>query len=97
MEIPSRFFFSEPSGRWTGLVLLSGSFIPLLGYVYFGVMLDGPRHLLILGVAFAPSGTAESLPKDRPWLTGVLRIVAIGILVGMLVLLAVAPEVINPR
>lgn len=97
MELPSGFLFSEPSGQRTGLIQFSGSFLCLLGYVYFGAAFDGPHYLLIMGVGFALSGVAESLPKDRHHMAGVLRITAIGTIVAMLVLLAIAPEIINPR
>lgn len=97
MEIYPGFLFSEPSGRRTGLIQFVGTILCLLGYVYFGAAFNGPHYLLFMGVGFALSGAAVSLPKDRHRMAGVLRIVAIGTIVAMLVLLAVAPEIISPR
>lgn len=65
-----------------------------MSWVYFGVLLDGPHNLLILGVALAFSGFAESLPTDRRRLAGILRILAVSILVSFMVLLAFAPEMV---
>jgi len=89
--------FSEPSGRGIGLVFLGCSLVELLAWAYFAVVLDaspGPT-LLVLGVGFAISGVAESLPTDRRRLAGLLRVVAIGGLLGFLGLVVVSPEVVT--
>lgn len=67
-------------------------------YVYFGVFGDSSTiHELFLAAAFALSGTAESLPKERRRTAGVLRVTAILIPLIMIAILAIAPEIINPR
>jgi hypothetical protein len=70
------------------------SFSCLLGWVYFGIVLNGPHNLLFLGIAFAFSGVAESLPSTRQRSAGLLRILGLSILVVFLVLLILAPELI---
>ena len=89
---------SEPSGWPTTAVMFSGALIFLGMYVYFGVFGDSPTvYELFLAGAFALSGTAESLPKARRRTAGVLRVTAILILLIMITILAIAPEIINPR
>ena len=97
MEVLPRMLFREPDGRRKGLLFSFLSFICLLGWVYFGVVLDGPHFLLFLGIALGFSGFAESLPPDRRRSAGVLRILGVGILVVFLVLLASVPELIWTR
>ena len=92
MEIHPRLLFNEPRGQRTGLTFVSLSFVCFLGYAYFGILLNGPYHLLIMGVAFVLTGFAELLPPNRRRLAGLLRVLAVGILVGMVVLLVFAPE-----
>jgi len=87
-----RMLFREPDGRRKGLLFSLFSFICILGWVYFGVVLDGPHIMLFLGIAFAFSGFAESLPPNRQRSAGVLRILGLGILGGLIVLLAFVPE-----
>jgi hypothetical protein len=94
MENHPRVFFTEPGGRRTGLLFLFFSFVCLLAWVGFGIASDGPHVLLVMGIAFALSGLAESLPAGRQRVAGVLRIVAVGILVGFIVLGASAPELL---
>ena len=94
MNVFSRMLFREPDGGRKGLLFSLLSFICLLGWVYSGVVLDGPRFLLFLGIALAFSRFAESLPPDRQRSAGVLRILGLGILVVFLVLLASVPELI---
>jgi hypothetical protein len=86
--------FREPDGRQKGLLFSLFSFICILGWVYFGIVLDGPHNMLFLGIAFAFSGVAEFLPPNRHRSAGVLRILGLGILVVFLVLLILVPEVI---
>ncbi len=84
--------FREPDGRRKGLLFSLFSFICILGWVYFGIVLNGPHNMLFLGIAFAFSGLAESLPPSRQRSAGVLRILGLGILVVFLALLIVVPE-----
>lgn len=84
--------FREPDGRRKGLLFSLLSFVCLLGWLYFGVVLDGPHFLLFLGISLAFSGLAESLPPSRQRSAGALRILGLGILVVFLVLLTLAPE-----
>ena len=86
--------FREPDGRPKSLTFSLLSFVCLLGWVYFGIVLNGPHNMLFLGIAFAFSGVAESLPPNRQRSAGVLRILGLGILVVFLVLLTLAPELI---
>lgn len=92
MKALRRMLFRDPDGRRKGLLFSLLSFVSLLGWVYFGVVLDGPHFLLFLGIAFAFSGFAELLPSDRQRPAGVLRILGLGTLVVFLVLLVLAPE-----
>lgn len=92
MEAVQRMLFREPDGRRKGLLFSLFSFICILGWVYFGIVLNGPHNMLFLGIAFAFSGLAESLPPNRQRSAGVLRILGLGILVVFLALLIVVPE-----
>lgn len=89
---PVQYVFKGPNGRKIGLLYLSLAFLVLIAHLYFAVLLDGPRHMLFLGVAFALSGVAESLPQDRRRMAGVLRITAIGVAVILLLLIFFNPE-----
>jgi hypothetical protein len=92
MEAVQRMVFREPDGRRKGLIFALFSFVCILGWVYFGIVLDGPHNMLFLGIAFGFSGVAESLPPDRQRSAGVLRILGLGILGVFLVLLVLRPE-----
>jgi hypothetical protein len=92
VEVTDRILFREPDGRRKGLVFSLFSFICIVGWVYFGLILDGPHIMLFLSIAFAFSGIAESLPPNRHHSAGVLRMVGLGILAVLIVLLIVAPE-----
>jgi hypothetical protein len=94
MEALHRLLFREPDGQRKGLIFLFLSFICLLGWVYSGIVLDGPHFFLFMGIALAFSGLAESMPPGRQRSAGILRILAVGILVVFLVLLASIPELI---
>jgi hypothetical protein len=87
-----RLLFREPDGWRKGRIFSLFSFISILGWVYFGIVLDGPHVMLFLGIAFAFSGFAESLPPDRQRSAGVLRILGLGILVVLVVLIILVPE-----
>ena len=94
MNVYPRMLFREPDERKGGLVFIFLSFICFIGLVYFGALLDGPYTLHFFGISLALLGFAEVLPTDRRHLAGLLRIGAISILVGFLVLLASAPELV---
>lgn len=94
MNVFSRMLFRESDGRRKGLLFLSLSFICLLAWVYTGVVLDSSHFFLFSGLALGFTGFAESLSPDRRRLAGVLRIVAVGILVIFLGLLASVPELL---
>ena len=65
MAAVQQMVFREPDGRRKSLIFSLISFVCLLGWVYFGIVLNGPHDLLFLGIAFAFSGLAESLPSTR--------------------------------
>jgi len=94
MAAAQRILFREPDGRRKGYLFALFSFICILGWVYFGIVLDGPHNMLFLGIAFAFSGLAEFLPPNRQRSAGILRMLGLGILVVFLVLLILAPELI---
>jgi len=89
-----RLLFREPDGRRKGFVFSFFSFSCILGWIYFGIVLNGPHNMLFLGIAFAFSGVAELLPPNRQRSAGVLRILSLGILVGFVVLLILIPELV---
>jgi len=91
----ARLLFRDPDGRRKGLVFSVLSFVSLVGWVYFGVVLDGGHFLLFIGVALGFTGVAESLPPDRRRSAGVLRTLAVGTLVVFLVVLASVPEFLS--
>ena len=94
MATVRRMLFREPDGRRMGLYFALTSSICILGWVYFGIALDGPHNMLFLGIAFAFSGLAEFLPPNRHRSAGVLRILGLGTLIVFLVLLIFVPELI---
>lgn len=87
--------FSEPSGRPNALVMFASAVVFLSLHVAFGVFGDATGvNNLLLALGFALSGTAESLPADRRRAAGVLRTAAIGVILGLLVGIATAPEIV---
>jgi hypothetical protein len=89
-----RILFREPDGRRKGLFFSLLSVVCLLSGAYFGVVLNGPHNMLFLGIAFAFTEVAESLPPTRQRSAGVLRIVGLGVLMVFIGFLILAPEVI---
>jgi len=83
--------FREPDGRPKSRIFSLLSFISVLEWVYFGVVLDSPQIMLFLSVAFAPSGFAESPPPNRQRSAGVLRTLGLGVLVVVVALIMLAP------
>lgn len=94
MEELPQMVFREPDGGRKGLIFLFLSFTCLLTWVYTGVVLDGSHFFLFIGIAWGFSGFAESLPSDRQRSAGILRILAVGIVVVFLGLLASVPGVL---
>lgn len=92
MEAIHRMLFREPDGRQKGLLFSLFSLICIFGWVYFGIILDGPHIMLFLGIAFGFTGGAESLPPNRQRSAGVLRILGLGTLVVLIVLLTLVPD-----
>ena len=92
MATVQRMVFREPEGRQKGLLFSLFSFICILGWVYFGIVLDGPHNMLFLGIAFALTGVAEFLPSNRRRSAGVLRILSLSTLVLFVILLISVPE-----
>lgn len=79
--------FSEPSGWEQARIQLGASLAFFSIYTYFELLhSSGLAATLVIGIASGISGVAEMLPKDRRYLASVLRIVAIGILVALVVL-----------
>lgn len=75
--------FSEPSGRRYGLVQFCLAFSMLSLYVFSYVVVENSaasRWTLFIVVGSALCGIAESLPKERRRIAGVLRIAAILVL-----------------
>jgi len=78
--------------------MFSGALAFLGIYVYFGLLGgSSTRSELFLAGAFALSGTAESLSKEKRRMAGVLRITAILIPLIMITVLVIASELIIPR
>lgn len=88
--------FSEPSGRPVALVQLCGALLlsGVYGYTTIVENHTPDRVLLFLISGMALSGVAESLPTPRRRTAGVLRLLAVLVLVGFLALGAVAPGVL---
>jgi hypothetical protein len=89
--------FSEPSGRLFALVQLCGTLL-LSGYYGYSVVVRNASpggFILFLAVGTGLSGIAESLPKSRRREAGVLRLTATFVLVGLLVTVFFAPELLT--
>jgi len=91
--------FSEPGGRRNAFVMFASSLAMLSIYIYYDVLRDvSSVNSLIMAVGFALSGFAESLPTERRQMAGGLRVTAVLLLTGLLVLTIFAPELIlGPR
>jgi peptidoglycan/LPS O-acetylase OafA/YrhL len=97
--MPSRIseaVFGEPSGRRHALVMFAGAAAFAAMYAYYGVVDDSASAgwLLFMTGGSALSGIAESLPTERRRAAGALRVAAVLLLACLLVLVAVAPEVV---
>ncbi|KDS92140.1 hypothetical protein FK85_04940 [Halorubrum saccharovorum] len=100
--MPSRLaagLFSEPSGRRHATVMFVAAlaFACLYLYAVRHAGSTGAEWLLFMIAGTALSGLAESLPGDRRVAAGVLRVLAILVLTCLLVVLSVAPGLIDLR
>lgn len=84
--------FREPDGRRKSRFFAVLSVVCLLTWVFIGLVLDGSHLFLFMGIAFAASGVAESLPEDRRRPAGLLRLIGIGVLGIYLAVLVPVPE-----
>lgn len=91
VEAIHRMVFREPDGPRQGLVFSLFSLICIVGWVYFGLILNGPHIMLFLSIAFAFSGGAESFPPTRQRLAGAFRMLGLGVLAVLIVLLIGVP------
>jgi hypothetical protein len=87
MELVRRLLFREPDGRRKRVVFAVLSVGCLLAWAFTGVVLDGSHLFLFMGVVFACSSVAESLPTDRRRPAGVLRLFGLCVLGAYLALL----------
>lgn len=86
---------AEPSGRPETVVLFGGALLFLGGYIFVGI--GGAftiTHELFLGVGFALSGLAESLPEENRRIAGAFRATAILVLLSVAATIFLAPGVI---
>lgn len=94
MSALSSVVFREPEGRRTGVAFALLAAGCLLAGGYVAVVRGGSRFLLVLGVGFGCTGLAESLPPDRRRSAGLLRLVALAVLVAVLGLLVSVPDAV---
>ena len=79
--------FSESRGWEIARIQLGSSLAFFSIYAYFEFLhSSGLAAMLVLGLGSGISGVAEMLPKGRRYFASVLRIIAIGILVALVVL-----------
>lgn len=75
--------------------MFASSFLMLSIYIYYDI-LRGASDIssLVMAVGLALSGLAEALPTERRGTAGGLRVTAILLLTGLLILTIFAPEVV---
>ena len=74
--------------------MFAGSFVMLSIYIYYDILRGvSSINSLVMAVGFALSGLAESLPSERRQLAGGMRVTAVLLLTGLLILLIFVPEV----
>lgn len=85
--------FREPAGRPQTVVMFSGAVV-LSSLAGYGYVVGGTRLIgsLAMAVGFALSGVAEALPAGRRRAAGGLRIAAIVLMLGLIGVVAFAPE-----
>ncbi|WP_188852783.1 hypothetical protein [Haloarcula argentinensis] len=91
----SETIFSEPSGRPISLVHAAGTLI-FAGLYIYGRIVGGSSGgwLLVMVLGTGIAGIAEALPERRRQTAGVLRSVAILVLLCLVVVSVVAPDFI---
>ena len=47
VEVLQRILFREPDGQWQGLLFALLSVVCIFGWVYIGIVLDGPHNMLL--------------------------------------------------
>jgi len=92
----SEVLFNEPQGRSVSLLHCGASLLYLCMFVYAWSIGDAGevRWVLFFVVGTALAGIAESLPKTRQRVTGILRLTAVLVLVSVLVIGVIAPEIL---
>ena len=99
--MPSRiagFLLREPAGRLAAAIQFAGALVFTATYVYFGVLGETrSTSAVVFATGFALAGVAESLPKDRRRTAAVFRVAAIAVLMGLIVTVLLAPELIVGR
>ena len=88
-------FFREPDGRRQAFTTLFLSSICLLMWGYIGVILDGSHLFLFMSIAFGITGFAEMLPPNQRRSAGILRLMAVSIILIFFGLLVTNPELIG--
>ena len=92
----NQIIFSEPSGRPNSLVQFTASLVFLGIYIYAwaGGNGDSSSWILVMMFGSALSGIAESLPKDQQRAAGILRAIAVTVLLCLLAATVFTPEFI---
>lgn len=88
--------FSEPSGRPNSTVQFAAAviFLGLYAYAWIGGNGDSGNWLLFMITGSFLAGIAESLPKNRKFTAGCVRLIAIAVLLCLLAIIFLAPEFI---
>ena len=86
--------FSEPSGRPSSTVQFTGAVIFLGLYSYTWIEGNGnpSNWLLFMIIGSFLSGIAESLPKNRKFTAGIVRLTAITVLMCLLAIIFLVPD-----
>lgn len=92
MKSLQQMFFREPDGRRQAFATLLLSSISFLIWGYIGIIRDGSHLLLFMGITFGVAGVAEILPPNQRRSAGVLRLVAVSIMIIFVGLLVTTPK-----
>lgn len=86
--------FSDPSGRPATLVHFAGALVLSSLHVYAWSVgdIEVSDWWLVMAAGYAAAGTAESLSTSRRRTAGMLRLVAILLLLGLVATVVVAPD-----
>ncbi|WP_324662380.1 hypothetical protein [Haloarcula sediminis] len=96
-SIIEKLVLREPAGRPNSWIQFVASLAFLGIYAWSAGGDSSGSWLLVMAVASALSGVAESLPKDRHLLAGVFRLTAISALLCLLAAIVFVPEFIVGR